>query len=72
MEIYIINKDMKKYKQYKTYEEALVDIEKLIKIDPKSNLEIILEEYCEYGNLDTCCKIYLLFEYKNLTTKKYL
>jgi hypothetical protein len=72
MEIYCLHINSKKYKQYKTYEEALLDTEKIIKNDPNLNLEIILEEYCEYGYLDTCCKTYLLYEYKNLIVKKYL
>ncbi len=72
MEIYYINLDSQKHKQYKTYKEALLDVEKLIKINPNLNLEIFLEEYCEYGNLETCCKTYLLYEYKNLIEKKYL
>ena len=72
MEIYSINVNNKKYKQYKTYDEALVDIELLIKINTNSDIEIILEEFCEYGYMETCCKIYLLYEYKNLIVKKYL
>ena len=72
MEIYSINIDNKKYKQYKRYEEALDDTEKLIKTNPSLNLEIILEEFCEFGYSDTCCKLYLLYEYKNFTVKKYL
>jgi len=72
MEIYYINIDTKKYKQYKTYELAFVDMEKLILSNPDSNIEIILEDFCEFGHSDSCCKIYLLCEYKNLTIKKYL
>lgn len=72
MEIYSINIDGKKYKQYKTYDDALLDIELQIKINPNSNMEIILEDFCDYGNLDTCCKIYILYEYKNNKFKKYL
>lgn len=71
MEIYLININNKKYKQYKTYEEALEDVYFLINSNPNINVEIILEEYCEYGNLDTCCKIKLLCEYKNSILKKY-
>ena len=41
----------------------------IIKINPNSNIEIFSEEYCEYGHSDTCCKINLLCEYKNLTLK---
>lgn len=72
MEIYNLNIDDKKYKQYKTHEEALKDMYQLINLNPNSNIEIILEEYCEYENLDVGCKINLLYEYKNLLFKKYL
>ena len=72
MEIYSININKKKFLQYKTYEESLIEMDKIIKINPNSNIEIFSEEYCEYGHSDTCCKINLLCEYKNLTLKKYL
>lgn len=72
MEIYSINIDGIKFKQYKTYEDAFIDTELQIKINPNSNIEIILEDLCDYGNLDTCCKIYLLCEYKNNILKKYM
>lgn len=71
MEIYLIKIDGKKFKQYKTYKDALMDIELQIKINPNSNIEIILEDFCDYGNIDTCCKIYLLCEYKNNIFFKY-
>lgn len=45
---------------------------KLIKLNINSNIEMILEEFCEYGHLDTCCKMYILHEYKNSLLKKYL
>lgn len=66
MEIYSINIDGKKFKQYKTYNDALLDFELQIKINPDSNIKIILEDFCDYGNLDTCCKIYILCEYNIL------
>ena len=72
MEIYSINIDKKKYKQYKTYEEAIEDMNLLMVSYPNSNIEMIIEEFCEYGHLDTCCKIYLLCEFKNSLLKKYL
>ena len=71
MEIYSINIDGKKFKQYKTYYDALIDIEMQIKINSDSNIELILEDFCDYGNFDTCCKIYLLCEYKNKIFFKY-
>lgn len=71
MEIYSINIDKKKYKQYRTYEEAIEDMNLLVKLNSNSNIEIILEEFCEYGYLDTCCKTYILREYKNSLLKKY-
>jgi len=72
MEIYSININKKKTFQYKTYDEAFIEMEKIIKTNQNYTIEIILEEFGEYGCLDTCCNIYLLCEYKNLTLKKYL
>lgn len=72
MEIYSINIDGKKYKQYKNYEDAESDMNKLIELNKNSHIEIILEDFCDYGHFDYCCKIYLLCEYKNLLIKKYL
>lgn len=66
MEIYLINIDGKKYSQYKTYENALREMENQIKLNPNSVIQMILEDFCDYGNLDTCCKIHILHEYKNL------
>ena len=65
MEIYLIEIDSIKFKQYKTYENALTDFESQIKINPNSNIKIILEDFCDYDNLDTCCKVYILCEYNN-------
>lgn len=72
MEIYLILINGKKIKQYKTYEIALEDFNLQIELNPNSNIEIFLEDYCDYGNLDTCCKINILCEYKNFKIKKYL
>ena len=62
----------KKYKQYKTFEDAFIDFEKKINENHDLEIKIILEEYCEYGYLDNFCKIYLLCEYKYFIIKKYL
>lgn len=72
MEIYSLNINKKKFKQYKTYEDALVDMDFQILDNPNSNIELYLEDFCDYDNYDTCCKIYLLCEYKDMKIKKYL
>lgn len=72
MNIYLINLDNKKHKQYKTYEEALIDFEKLISQFTNSQIEIILEEFCEFGHSDSCCKLYKLVNYDNGNINKYL
>ena len=72
MNIYFINLDNKKYKQYKTYEKSYEDFEKLINQMPNSIIKICLEEYCEFGHSDSCCKIYNLCEYENGIINKYI
>jgi hypothetical protein len=72
MEIYSINIDGTKYKQYKTYTDALVDMDMLIKTNTNSTIKIFLEEFCDYGHLETCCKLDMLCEYKNLILKKFI
>lgn len=72
MEIYSIEINRKTFAQYKTYEDALTVMNKLIKENPNSNIKIILEDFCEYGHMDTCCKINLLCEYNDFVLKKYL
>jgi hypothetical protein len=69
MKIYFINFNEKKYKQYKTYEEALNELNKLIIEYPDSKVKIVLEEYCEFGYSDSCCKFYDLFLYENKEIK---
>lgn len=72
MNIYFITVDKKKYAQYKTYEKSYEDFEKLILENPNSLIEIGLEEYCEFGHSDTCCKIYDLCKYENgIVLKKF-
>lgn len=71
MEIYLLNIDNKKIGQYKTYKEAEIQMNYEIKNNLNSTIEIILEDYCDNGNYDTCCKIYILCEYKNKIIKKY-
>lgn len=65
MNIYFINLDNKKYKQYKTYENAFIDVKKMISQFPTSTIEIILEEYCEFGHYESCCKLFILYKYEN-------
>ena len=71
MKIYSINIDGKKHKQYKTYTDAHVDMDILIKLNTNSTIKIFLEEFCDYGYMDTCCKMCLLCEYKNSIYKKF-
>lgn len=73
MKIYLINFDGKKYKQYKTYEQSLEDLNKLILEYPNSNVKIILEEYDEFGHSDSCCKFYdlCLYEDRQIKFNKY-
>ena len=72
MEIYLIDIDGKKYSQYKTYENAKKDLEILYCKYPNSNIKILVEEYCDNGAQDFCCKIYTLCEYKNLKVNEYI
>lgn len=65
MNIYLINLNNIKYKQYKTYEDAYEDAKKLVNKFSDSKIEIKLEEYCEYGHSDSCCKLLDLFSYDN-------
>lgn len=65
MEIYLININKCKYKQYKTYDESLIQMNKLILTNPNIDIEIILEEYCDDNYSDSGCKTQLLCEYKN-------
>lgn len=71
MNIYFINLNDKKFNQYKTYEEAYEIALKIISESPNSKIEIMLEEYCEFGHSDSCCKLYELFNYKNGKINKY-
>ena len=72
MNIYFIELDNKKYKQYKTYEEAYSDFEKLILKPQNTIIKIKLEEFCEYGHSDSCCKMYNLCKYENGIINKYI
>lgn len=73
MKIFFINLNDKKYKQYKTFENALEDLNKLIVESPDSTIKIILEEYCEFGHSDSCCKFYdiVLYEDEQIKFNKY-
>ena len=72
MHIYILYLNKKKYKQYKNFELAYEKAEEIIKEFPEDNLEIILEDYCDYGYSDTSCKFYLLLNYVNRKINKYI
>ena len=67
MKIYFIKLNNIKYKQYKSYEKSYEDFEKIIINFPNSIVEIGLEEYCEFGHLESCCNIYNLCKYENGT-----
>lgn len=71
MKIYSINIDGKKYKQYKTYTEAHIDMNSLIKLNAQSTIKIFLEDFCDYGYSDACCKMCVLCEYEKLIYKKF-
>jgi hypothetical protein len=59
-----------KHKQYKTMDDALKYCEEIIKNSSSKKLKIILEEFCEFGYSDSCCKIYELYEYSDNKVKK--
>ena len=65
MEIYSIKINGKKIKQYNTYESALIEMDIIIKKYYNSTIEMFMEDFNNHDNLDTCCKIYLLCEYKH-------
>ena len=64
MNIYFIKLNEKKYNQYKTYDIAYENFEKLILQCPESYIEIGLEEFCEFGHLDSHSYIDILCIYK--------
>ena len=72
MDIFVLKINNQKYKQFKTIEEAFVKVDKIKKDSPNSIIEIIHEEYCEYGHMDTCCKLYLLYKYEYGIENKYI
>lgn len=61
MEIYLVYKDKKKIKQYKTFDEAMKFIENLQILN--SNIKIVMEEYCDDNYFDSCCKTFILYEH---------
>ncbi len=72
MNIYLIHLEGKKYKQYKTFEDAESTVNKFIDENPKILIEIFIEEYCEFGHAETSCKTYLLLKYDNGKLNKYI
>ena len=72
MEIYSIHINKKKFKHYKSYEDAYKIIDEIILENPILLIEIILEQYCEFGYADTSCKFYLLYKYDNGNINKYI
>ena len=72
MEIYSIEINGKRFKQFKKFEDAYEKVKMMVLDSPNSNIEIILEEFCDFGYLDTGCKTYLLFRFNNGITNKYI
>lgn len=72
MEIYSLNIGGKKFSQYKTFEDAYLQLELFVKSNPEFVMEIIVEEFCDCGYFETSCKNYILCEYKNNLLKKYI
>ena len=64
MNIYIVKINSIKYKQFKTFEDAHKKVLSIIKNAPLSNIDILLEEYCEYGYSDSCCKLSKIYTYE--------
>lgn len=62
MEIYYIEINGKRFKQFKQYNDAFDIVKIMVLESPNLKIKIILEEFCDFGYLDTCCKTYTLFE----------
>ena len=72
MEIYSIEINGKRFKQFNKFEVAYEKVNLMCLNFPDSKIEIMLEQFCEYGHSDTGCKTYLLFEFNNGKTNKYI
>lgn len=72
MEIYSIEINGKRFKQFKKFEEAYDKVITMCSDSPDSKIEIILEEFCDYGHFDTCCKTYTLFKFDCGKINKYI
>jgi hypothetical protein len=65
MEIYYIEINGNRFKNFKKYEDAYDKVIRMILDSPNSKIKIILEEFCDFGHCDTGCKSYILFEFNN-------
>ena len=72
MEIYSIEINGKKIKQFKKFEDAYEKVVLMCVDSPSSKIEIILEEFCDYGHVETGCKTYVLFEFDCGKINKYI
>lgn len=59
-----------KLKQFKTFTDAVNSIQEY-KIK-NNKIEIILEEFNDYGHSDTKCNFYTLYLYENNKIEKYI
>jgi hypothetical protein len=65
MEIYFIEINGNRFRNFKKYEEAYELVIRMILDSPNSKIKIILEEFCDFGHSDSGCKTYVLFEFNN-------
>jgi hypothetical protein len=72
MEIYLIYINSLKKSQHKSFEDAFETVNNLIITEPNSVFEIFCEDYCDYGQHDTSCKIDLLLKYIDGKINKYI
>lgn len=72
MDFYLILVDNKKQSKHKSLEDSLKQFEILTNEFPQSSIQIMLEQFCEFGYSDTCAKIYLVYDYKNGIINKYI
>jgi hypothetical protein len=52
--------------------KKLIKIQKIIFDSPNSQIEILLEEFNEFGHSDSGCKFYLVYKYEFKKEKYYI
>ena len=73
MDIFILEINNKKYKQYKTMKDALHIVNKLKIHSPNSKIAIFVESYEDYNSYtDTKSHYYLLYLYNNNKIEKFI